>query len=522
VRVVDKYISDALRKYVVKPNQISPNSTTPKSILKRSDLTEVTVASGTKLVCKKSESEKSEKCDQAEASETQHKFAWSDLVKSGGAISDRKPAKSDGNVRTAKAASGQQKPTIVSKKVKRKDPILFDIFEALKPKGDKVQKKVPSESKTNAHSTVRNALDSAPVKVRRGKERETRKKKRPTTMRKIILADRLIRQELHKARLKLQQEAKMSSKEAKMSSKEAKMSSKEAKCSTGGEAGQPPLKTDDPIESKPEKENDICDEEKGRVCEFASDRNLPSPRNAISPAVSHDPGECPSYDQMLQAAKSKIHSRKFGKYCNHVLSKEMDKLVAELMNELVKLQDKKHAEDPEKAKAKRRYVLGLREASKFLKVNKAAALIFAGDIEPVEKSGGLNDLVGEMIESAVYVDDDGVLIRSVPIFFVMNRYKFGKICRRKVPISCAAVLNYQGANETFKAMTSLLPKLKDDYNKRLREELDKMRPPPQPEQAEQVQPAAVGASQEKESDGFKNSDTVAQSIADSMIEKLKM
>merc|ERR1712029_826809 len=102
-----------------------------------------------------------------------------------------------------------------------------------------------------------------------------------------------------------------------------------------------------------------------------------------------------------------------------------------------------------------------------------------------------------------------------------NRYKFGKICRRKVPISCAAVLNYQGANETFKAMTSLLPKLKDDYNKRLREELDEMRPPP-PEQAEQVQPAAVGASQEKESDGFKNSDTVAQSIADSMIEKLKM
>ena len=56
----------------------------------------------------------------------------------------------------------------------------------------------------------------------------------------------------------------------------------------------------------------------------------------------------------------------------------MDKLVTELMNELVKLQDKKHAEDPEKAKAKRRYVLGLREASKFLK----ARFIF---VHPLKK-----------------------------------------------------------------------------------------------------------------------------------------
>jgi len=93
-----------------------------------------------------------------------------------------------------------------------------------------------------------------------------------------------------------------------------------------------------------------------------------------------------------------------------------DKLATDLLTELVKLQDKKHTEDPEKAKAKRRYVLGLREATKFLKVNKTSALIFAADIEPVNTSGGLTDLIKEMIQASVYIDEDGVLIRNVQYF----------------------------------------------------------------------------------------------------------
>ena len=85
-----------------------------------------------------------------------------------------------------------QKPAVVSKKVKRKDPIVFDISDALKSKSAAAQDK-KSEAKKKAESAAapaRNVLDSVPVKLRRGKERLTPKKKRPTTMRKIILADR--------------------------------------------------------------------------------------------------------------------------------------------------------------------------------------------------------------------------------------------------------------------------------------------------------------------------------------------
>ena len=77
------------------------------------------------------------------------------------------------------------------------------------------------------------------------------------------------------------------------------------------------------------------------------------------------------------------------------------------------------------------------------------------------------------------------------------------------------MLNYQGANETFKAMTSLLPSLKEDYNKRLQEEMDKLCPK---DVRVQDDPPAV----ETLPVCSKTEDGVAQSIADSMIEKLKM
>merc|ERR1719481_1117479 len=112
-----------------------------------------------------------------------------------------------------------------------------------------------------------------------------------------------------------------------------------------------------------------------------------------------------------------------------------------------------------------------------------------------------------MIQASVYIDVDGVLIRSVPIFFVMNRYKLGKVCRRKVPVSCAAILNYQGANETFKAMTGLLPQLRADYDKRLQDEIDKLAPKDQ-----------VAVPEVSESEDCQDS---AALIAESMLRKLK-
>ena len=74
------------------------------------------------------------------------------------------------------------------KKVKKKDPITFDIFEALNSKkkatvlGSKIKPQIPNNA--------RNVLDSSAPTKRRGKEREKPKKKKPTKMKKLILLSR--------------------------------------------------------------------------------------------------------------------------------------------------------------------------------------------------------------------------------------------------------------------------------------------------------------------------------------------
>ena len=63
------------------------------------------------------------------------------------------------------------------------------------------------------------------------------------------------------------------------------------------------------------------------------------------------------------------HIVHYSRHCNHVLSKELDKFATNLLQDLVRFQDNKFAEDPVKAKARRRYVVGLREATKYMKVS---------------------------------------------------------------------------------------------------------------------------------------------------------
>ncbi len=48
----------------------------------------------------------------------------------------------------------------------------------------------------------------------------------------------------------------------------------------------------------------------------------------------------------------------------------------QLLSDLVRFQDKQHAKDPVKAKARKRYVVGLREIKKFLVVKKVSAIYY--------------------------------------------------------------------------------------------------------------------------------------------------
>ena len=90
----------------------------------------------------------------------------------------------------------------------------------------------------------------------------------------------------------------------------------------------------------------------------------------------------------------------FFSYCDHDLSNELDETVKCFIQDLVRFQDRQFAKDPIKAKAKKRYVVGLREIKKFLQVRKISILILAPDVEPVKVKGGLDDVITELISLA--------------------------------------------------------------------------------------------------------------------------
>merc|ERR1712179_455157 len=176
---------------------------------------------------------------------------------------------------------------------------------------------------------------------------------------------------------------------------------------------------------------------------------------------------------ILYQAKQIVHTRKFKMHCNHLLSKDLDRLATNLLQDLVRFQDNKFAEDPVKAKARRRYVVGLREATKFMKVNKVVGLLLAPDIDNIESKGGLNDVIGDLMKMAANTGEFGEK-KPVPVFFVMNRWTLKKATRRQAPISCVAVLNYHGSDQNFMEMLELLPDLKNAYQDKLNDALQKI------------------------------------------------
>jgi len=328
------------------------------------------------------------------------------------------------------------------KKVKKNDPILFDFNSAIVVKQAKEKKKnatvVTGKLKKDA-KIVRNQLDSSAPAKKRGKEREGGKKKRKSVMKKIIIAEREKRRsEAEKRREeRIKQGVTLKPLEVKDDFDETVI---DQNTKTNDETEEPK-----PLEKVEEATEELSPSKESQIVQESMERSVE------------------------QKAKDAVHSRKFRPYCSHLLSPEVNTTISSLMSDLIRFQDKQYAKDPDKAKAKRRYVVGLREVAKFLKVKKIKAIILAPDIEKVETEGGLDDAVMKLLADSASLE--------VPTFFGLNRYKLGKLCLKKVPISCIGILNYQGSDENFKSLVTLTESLKEAYKSRIEEEIEKITNP---------------------------------------------
>ena len=75
------------------------------------------------------------------------------------------------------------------------------------------------------------------------------------------------------------------------------------------------------------------------------------------------------------------------RYCKQVLVKEIDTNCTNLLQTLVKFQDRLYHKDPIKAKTKRRLVLGLREVAKHLKLRRVKLVIISPNLEKIQSKG---------------------------------------------------------------------------------------------------------------------------------------
>ncbi|XP_040611906.1 selenocysteine insertion sequence-binding protein 2 isoform X2 [Mesocricetus auratus] len=268
--------------------------------------------------------------------------------------------------------------------------------------------------------TPHNPLDSSAPLMKKGKQREIPKAKKPTSLKKIILKER---QERMQQRL---QESAAS----------LAVASDDAQDVEGGASDQAPQHVHPTGPEKTEESVIEGESEEPTGTEFQKDPE------ACQPA----PGS---------ASFPKIHSRRFRDYCSQMLSKEVDACVTGLLKELVRFQDRMYQKDPVKAKTKRRLVLGLREVLKHLKLRKLKCIIISPNCEKTQSKGGLDDTLHTIIDCACE--------QNIPFVFALNRKALGRSLNKAVPVSIVGIFSYDGAQDQFHKMVELTMAARQAY-----------------------------------------------------------
>ncbi|NXH18271.1 SEBP2 protein, partial [Bucco capensis] len=310
-------------------------------------------------------------------------------------------------------------------------PVVFSVGGAI-PLLSKEPATATKTNRLNQGKMPHNPLDSSAPLVKKGKQREVPKAKRPTPLKKIILKEREQRKQQHL----LQQTA------------------------------------------VPKDEDNICQSAEN----ITEDETLEKDSQAVVFGLSFhcnvfiymvtvpvmqaaegflrntgikESAEVSVTSKQLTSSLPKIHSRNFRDYCSQVLSKEVDGCVTDLLKELVRFQDRLYQKDPVKAKIKRRLVMGLREVLKHLKLKKLKCVIISPNCEKIQSKGGLDETLHNIIDCACE--------QNIPFVFALNRKALGRCVNKAVPVSVVGIFSYDGAQDHFHRMVQLTTEARNAY-----------------------------------------------------------
>ena len=130
---------------------------------------------------------------------------------------------------------------------------------------------------------------------------------------------------------------------------------------------------------------------------FASTQQIPGLRAVVHIYISSD--EVPPLPPILDGIAgpdaviqdcvehSRIHSRRFREYCDQVIDKQIDDLAQTILTDLNRFYQRLVQRNPHKAKSKRRFVLGIREVFKHLKLGKIKCVIVSPNLEKIQSKG---------------------------------------------------------------------------------------------------------------------------------------
>ncbi|XP_036338332.1 selenocysteine insertion sequence-binding protein 2 isoform X2 [Rhagoletis pomonella] len=150
-----------------------------------------------------------------------------------------------------------------------------------------------------------------------------------------------------------------------------------------------------------------------------------------------------------------LHSRRFRSYCDNCTTPMLAELTEELLRELDRFQKRALSQNAIKAHAHRRFVVGIRETQSYLLVNKVKLIIIAPDCEICEGEDGLDAKISNIKSQCQQ--------QSIPYLFALRRRQLAYALFKKAPISCVAILDYDGAREVFSKLLAALVKARQSY-----------------------------------------------------------
>lgn len=266
-----------------------------------------------------------------------------------------------------------------------------------------------------------NPLDSSAPLKKRGKERENPKVKKPSALKKVILKER----------------------EEKKTARIATLTTEDAP-----EYDIPPVAAE--FFKKEYMQIDDPGEKSASDGVSASEANNSGTASPVL-AAGNSPSQIPPGDL------PKIHSRRYREYCSgQVLDKEIDEECIAMLQKLVQFQERTYQKDPMNAKSKRRFVLGIREVTKHLKLRKLCAVLISPNLEKIQAKGGLDDALQLIIQLCKN--------QSIPYIFALGRRAMGRAVSKLVPVSIIGIFNYSGAEESYKRMLSLVDDAQKKYD----------------------------------------------------------